>query len=125
MVLDAFSSDSLPVHLLTREAIGLYLRKLTPDGVLLFNVSNRYLRLAPMMARQAQEAGLVGFWQLDADVANSPGKEPATYVVLAREAARLAPLTASGRWRPLAVEPGVGLWTDDFSNLFSVLEWRR
>jgi hypothetical protein len=125
LVLDAFSSDSLPVHLLTREAIELYLRKLREDGVLLFHISNRYLRLESMMACQARAADLVGYWQHDADVSGHPGKEPSTYVVLARGSTPLEPLLANGRWRPLPQEPGVGPWRDDFSNLLSVLRWRR
>jgi hypothetical protein len=124
LILDAFSSDSVPVHLLTQEALQLYLSKLTDDGVLLFNISNRYLRLEPMMARQAREAGLVGYFQHDKDVEDKPGKEPSSYVVLARRPEVLEALVANGRWQPLAEQKGVGLWTDDFSNLFSVLKWR-
>jgi hypothetical protein len=124
LILDAFSSDSVPVHLLTQEAVQLYLSKLTDDGMLLFNISNRYLRLEPMMARQARAAGLVGYFQHDGDVEGKPGKERSSYVVLARRPEVLGTLVANGKWQPLAEEKGVGLWTDDFSNLFSVLKWR-
>ena len=57
IVIDAFSSDSIPVHLLTREALALYRRKLSPTGVILFHVSNRYLDLAPLVAALARDAG--------------------------------------------------------------------
>ena len=68
IVLDAFSSDALPVHLLSREAIRLYRAKLAAGGVLVFNLSNRYLDLDPVMGRQAEDAGLVCRIGYDVDV---------------------------------------------------------
>ena len=73
IVLDAFSSDSLPVHLLSREAIQLYRSKLSPGGVLVFNLSNRYLDLDPVIGRQAADAGLA-CW-IGYDVERQPGRE--------------------------------------------------
>ena len=73
IVLDAFSSDSLPVHLLSREAIELYRSKLAASGVLAFNLSNRYLDLDPVLGRQAADAGLACRIAYDVDV-SSRGK---------------------------------------------------
>ena len=105
--MDAFSSDSPPVHLLTREALRLYLDKLAPDGLVVFNVSNRYLDLATVVERQAADAGLAGLAQLDVNLDEAPpgDKEPSHFVVLARDQARLEPIAANGRWRPSARHP--------------------
>ena len=86
IVLDAFSSDSLPVHLLSREAIGLYRSKLAEGGVLAFNLSNRYLDLDPVMGRQAADAGLVCRIGYDLDVSDEEkqaGKQPSIWAVMA------------------------------------------
>jgi hypothetical protein len=120
--MDAFSSDSPPVHLLTREAIGLYLEKLAPDGLLVFNVSNRYLDLATVVARQGLDAGLVGLVQFDRDLDAAPkgDKEPSEFVVLARSDAALAAVAENGRWRPID-RPGGRVWTDDYSDVLGAL----
>ena len=122
IVVDAFSSDAIPVHLLTREAMRLYLEKLAPDGLIVFNVSNRYLDLATVVARQGTDAGLVGLVQFDRelDVAPSGDKEPSEFVVLARHEAALAPIAANGRWRPID-QPAGRVWTDDYSDVIGAL----
>ena len=71
LVLDAYSSDAIPVHLITREALSLYLDKLAPDGLLAFHISNRYLNLEPVLGNLAQDAGLVALFQLDLKVSES------------------------------------------------------
>jgi spermidine synthase len=90
---DAFSSDAIPVHLITREAVQVYLDKLTEDGVIVFNVSNRHIDLRPMLANLAREQGLAALWVSD-DAAQFPGKAPSTWVVLARKDEHLEPLRA-------------------------------
>ena len=65
VIVDAFSSDSVPVHLLTREAIELYVRKLGPDGLIAFHVTNRHLELAPVVARAARALGLAAVERMD------------------------------------------------------------
>jgi hypothetical protein len=126
IVVDAFSSDSVPVHLLSREALQLYLSKLTADGILAFHVSNRYLDLEPVLANLAAacEPPLVCFGrqdlQLDA-AEKEAGKKESRWVVLARTEADLGPLTADPRWQRLHARPGARVWTDDFSNLWEVL----
>ena len=86
IVLDAFSSDAVPVHLLSREAIGLYHTKLSEGGLLVFNLSNRYLDLDPLLGRQAQDARLVCRIAYDLDVSDAEkraGKQPSIWAVMA------------------------------------------
>ncbi len=126
LVLDAFSSDSIPIHLLTRGALQLYQAKLADGGILAFHVSNRRLDLEPIVARLAADAGLAGCdWQ-DFDISAADrfdGKETSEWIVLSRRVELVRQLERSGRWRPLSVSNGV-LWTDDFSNLLTALRWR-
>jgi hypothetical protein len=129
LILDAFSSDSVPVHLLTREAVALYESKLAPSGLLAFNISNRYLRLEPVLAAVARDAGLTGLVQHDQNEAvDQPapsGKTPSSWVVLARRPEDLGPLAGNPHWQPLTARPGTKAWTDDFSNLLSAFLWRQ
>lgn len=126
LALDAFSSDAIPVHLLTREALELYARKLAPEGVMVFHVSNRYLNLPPMLARLA--ASLEPSWQcrLDEDWATDKerdqGKLPSQWVLVYRRPDDLGDAAADLRWQPLSASEGP-VWTDDFSNLLTV--WRK
>jgi spermidine synthase len=122
LVLDAFSSDSIPIHLMTREAVALYLSRLGPDGVLVMHISNRHLTLGPIVARLAESHGLTAFQQIDRAAAGQPeGKSDSHWIVMARNPAEIAPLAADPRWSRLTVKPGTPLWTDDFSNILSVL----
>jgi SAM-dependent methyltransferase len=123
IVLDAFSSDAIPLHLLTLEALSVYLSRLAPDGVLLFHLSNRYLDLEPVVARSIAATKLTGLIrpnlklpQKDVDA----GGNPSVWATAARQQSRLGRLSANQRWRQLRTQPGVALWTDDFSNIFKV-----
>ena len=121
LVVDAFSGDSIPVHLLSRQAVRVYLRHLRPDGVLAFHVSNSALNLAPVAGRLAQDAGLAAL-HIHADTDAASGRSESDWV-LAAPASVLAAhpsLTAAGR-SPV-VPPGFPVWTDEFSNLFGVLK---
>jgi hypothetical protein len=124
IVVDAFSSDAIPIHLLTREAIELYLDHLTADGLLVFHISNRYINLEPVLANLAKEFGLVGLAQIDEDL-SIPEKAASHWVVLARKHAALGGLATDHRWQPIKENPAVGLWTDDYSNLLSVIDWGK
>ena len=123
LVVDAFGSDAVPTHLLTRQAIQLYLDRLAPDGVLLFNVSNKYLNLSSVVAAEASSLGLVAIEKVDLAVSadqSAAGKFPSDWVVLAPSGRSLAAVVATGGWvqpRPL---PDQQVWTDDYSDVLIV-----
>lgn len=123
IVLDAFSSDSVPVHLLTREAAQLYLRKLSPGGLLAYHISSRYFELEPVVGGVTRSLGLSGLYQLHlvSSGAERLGATTSQWVVVARRPATLEPLARSGRWRP--VRAGGTVWTDQFSNILGVVRW--
>ncbi len=124
IVLDAFSSDATPVHLLTREAIRGYRSKLAPGGILAFNLTNRYLDLDTIMARQAQDAGLAyrACYEIEVSSAEKQeGKSPSIWGIMAETEADLGPLAVDGRWLKGAPRTGARAWTDDFSDLASYL----
>jgi hypothetical protein len=127
IVLDAFSSDAIPVHLLTREALGLYLSKLAKGGMLAFHISNRYLDLKPALGGLARDAGVVAYARGDLDLSSEDvesGKNASQWVVMARRKADLSKLVADSRWQPLRGRRGTRVWTDDFSNILSALKWK-
>lgn len=130
LILDAFSSDSIPVHLLTSEAIELYLSKLTENGLLAFHITNRHLDLWPVMANLAAEAGLTCAIRRDCALTWAERKRQkrykSTWVVMARRAEDIASLEADSDdspWKLLARDPTRSVWTDDYSNIFSVFIW--
>jgi hypothetical protein len=126
LVLDAFSSDAVPVHLLTREALRLYLEKLKPEGVLAFHLSNRYLDLKRVAAALAADAGLACLYQDDFDTGpDDSGNDPSQWVVMARSASDFGALARGVRWAPPQARPGMRVWTDDFSNLLGVVRWHE
>ncbi len=115
---DVFNSDAIPVHLLTREAVTLYFRKLTRNGVLAMHISNRYLNLEPVLGDLARDKGLECYAQSDTETEGIPHKEASRWVAMAREEADLGNLRDDGRWHPCANDPNSNdVWTDDFSNL--------
>jgi hypothetical protein len=123
VVVDAFSSDAIPVHLLTREALALYLDKLTPDGVLAMHISNRYLDLSGVIARLAEHAGL------HVRVQTFEARDGCMYfftrwMILARDERHFGHLAASPAWRKVPIPPGTPFWTDDFSNLIGVFSFQ-
>ena len=124
IILDAFNSDAIPVHLITREALELYLQKLSQDGIVALHISNRYLDLQPVLGNLAKELHLVGLFQADFDLRGKPGKRASHWVVLAHRAEDFGKLVHDPRWRPIESRPEVGVWTDDYSNLLSVFKWK-
>ena len=124
IVLDAFSSDAVPVHLLSREAIRLYRSKLAAGGLLAFNASNRYLDLEPVMGGQAADAGLACRIRYDVHPTaeeRRAGKQPSIWVVMGEGEPDLGQLVTDPRWRVPRVRVGAGPWTDDYSDLASYL----
>ncbi len=166
IVVDAFSSDAIPIHLITLEALRIYKEKMTEDAILAFHISNRYLDLRPVLANLAEVEDLACLYQSDDDETYA-GKARSTWVVLARKeeyldrlkapanfdeergkaAAQVSPLMyvpdfgtgmtahatmlygvlsewrGPGEWKKPTPKKEVGVWTDDYSNLFSVFSW--
>jgi hypothetical protein len=126
LILDAFSSDAIPVHLLTREALAIYLQKLTPDGIILYHISNRYLQLEPVVANLAVDAGaaaLIEEYEPTSEDEATVGASSSTWVAVARRSADLGSLTTDDRWRPPLTDARIGVWTDDYSDIFRTLTW--
>ena len=121
LVLDAFTSDAIPMHLLTREAFAEYAQRLSPHGVLLVHVSNRHLDLEPVVAATARAAGLRGVTRLAVPNAAEAarGVYTAQWIALAARERSLGALPARPGWRPLP-EAGT-VWSDDYSNLLGAL----
>jgi len=126
ILLDAYNSDSVPIHLLTREALALYLQKLQPGGVLLFHLSNRHLNLEPVLAGLARDAGLPALIQhdpSDQQTFNQSGKLSSDWLVMTRNPAVLNLLATDPRWQPPVTQPGLRLWTDDYASVFPIIRW--
>jgi hypothetical protein len=120
LVLDAFSGDSPPTHLLTREAFRVYLRHLKPDGVLAVNVTNSYLDLAPVAQAQADAAGLKSTRVFVPGDFNDNLRYDSYWMLLTRDEGLLA--SVPPRPRPGApADRNLALWTDDYSNVFQTL----
>jgi hypothetical protein len=128
LLVDAFSSDSIPVHLLTKEAVELYMNRITPDGRLALHISNKFVKLDLVVAKIAEELGLAArLWSDDNE--RGPGKTMSSWVILARNEADLGPLalplnatgSLGGDWRELKTDPAVSAWTDDYSDVLSVM----
>ncbi|MEJ7640038.1 MAG: fused MFS/spermidine synthase [Singulisphaera sp.] len=120
IVLDAFSSDAIPMHLLTREALRLYRDKLADGGLIAFHISNRYLDLAPVLGALARDAGLIDRVRRDRDIAPEQakvGKTASDWIVMAAREEDLGPLGKDPRWKASMVRPDEEVWTDDFSNI--------
>ncbi len=126
IILDAFSSDAVPTHLLTREALRVYLSKLEPQGLLCLHLSNRYLDLIPIVANLAHDAGANCLARHDgvAQAEQKNGRFPSSYAVLARDPAPLMPLLQDPRWRRMVHDPAAPLWTDRHSDLVSVFKFK-
>jgi spermidine synthase len=124
MVLDAYSSDSIPVHLVTREAVEMYLDRLAATGVLVFHISNRYYDLTQPLARIAGETGLLAAKRVDAPDPANPlpkGAKPSVVMMLTPDADKMAALLRDPRWQAVASDGGAA-WTDDHAHLLSALK---
>jgi hypothetical protein len=127
VIVDAFSSDAIPMHLLTREAIALYMAKLTEDGILGLHISNRYLDLRPVVAALARDLGVVALAREDFDIGPAEaaqGRVASQWAVMSQRAGALAHLTSDPRWTRLQTSADIPAWTDDFSNIVTLLRWR-
>src|SRR5262245_30053791 len=126
LVVDAFSGDAIPAHLLTREAFAMYFRKLREHGLLLVHISNAFLDLSPVVANLAADAGLSARYSALAEPTITPAAELSSWVVLARTSETLAAFeTIQPPWPVLEPDPSVDLWTDDYTNVLQVLRWKE
>ncbi len=122
LLLDAFNSDSIPAHLVSREAIQTYLSKLKPDGLILFHVSNRYMDVESLVSAVVTDAPLEARVRYDDDE-EPTGKSTSDYVVAARRVEDLGALAEDANWVPVMKPDGVAPWTDDYSNMLAILRW--
>jgi hypothetical protein len=120
LAVDAFSGDAIPVHLLTREAFALYLRHLTPEGVLAVHTSNTYLDLPPVVQLLAQDAGCEARMISNE---NNPRKliDASDWVLVTRNRHFLDSIDSTVWLETISVPPNLRVWTDDFNNLFEIL----
>jgi len=123
LMLDAFSSDSIPAHLVSREAVQLYLKKLKPGGLMLFHVSNRYMDVESLVSAVAFDAGLQGLVRYDDDEA-ATGKTSSDYVVVAQRHEDFGELNESESWSKIEKPERIHAWTDDYSNMMAIVRWR-
>lgn len=124
IVLDAFSSDAIPVHLLTQQALDLYLSKLAQGGILAFHVSSRSLDLNPILADLAKSRNLICIGFDDSKPPALEGKDPSQWVVMARSPEEISYLSINSQWQRLNGKEGTRVWSDDFSNIFRAIKWQ-
>jgi SAM-dependent methyltransferase len=128
LAVDAFSSDAVPMHLLTREALEVYGRALRPDGVLLVHISNRYIDLQPVLASGAEAGGWHAALRDDRNeivVGGPDNLHTSVWVAMARDPAALERLKAASGpdlWSELPAFPGFAGWTDDYASILPLLE---
>ena len=121
LAMDAFTSDAVPLHLLTREAYQIYLRHLKSDGVLAVHISNRYLDLEPVVAQAMADIGWSGI-KVDDEGYEEPYYNGSTWTLLNRDAKFFDhPRFKSQGIVALKPKPGFRAWTDDFTNLITIL----
>ena len=122
LVLDAFSGDAIPVHLLTAQAIELYLRHLKPGGVLAFHISSQYVDLAPVLAAEARHAGMTAL-DVQSLANDEEGEFAANWVLMSANASFFRHPEVAIASRPIALRPEIPLWTDDFNSLLPLINW--
>lgn len=126
ILVDAFSSDAIPIHLLTKEAIQIYLKKLNPTGIIVFHISNRHLKLAPILARIGNELHLQsaqGTFVADSKI--NLYIYSSQWVVLSRSSQLSHALLRYHEWKILLAHPDTPIWRDDFSNVLSAIVWKN
>ncbi len=120
LVIDAFSSDSIPVHLITKEAMAVYLKHVKSDGAVVFHVTNRFLKLAPVVKQIADEMGL--HTALIIDDAEETAFSKTDWIIVTRDKALIETAAIADKASAIDAIPGLRLWTDDFNNLYQILK---
>jgi spermidine synthase len=123
LAVDAFSGDSIPMHLITDEAVRAFMTHVSSGGILAYHVSNRFLKLPPVLAEIAAKENLVGVVVEDPSQKDNVLHSSSTWVLLARNTEAFKAIGESGT--TLERTPGAPLWTDDFNNLMSVVKWQH
>lgn len=123
LALDAFSSDAVPMHLMTREAFATYARVLAPDGLLLVHISNRFLDLEPVVAAVARAGGWSAIQLKYTPSSLDREASASVWIALSKDSGKLAQLQAGDpAWEPLTPRPGFAPWTDDYSTTLPLLK---
>ena len=121
LAVDAFSSDAIPVHLITREALQVYLKHIKPDGAVAFHVTNRYLRLAPVVKQLADEIGYEAILISD-NAEDDKYLSRTDWVIVTKNRAFINDEGVKAKRAVIEKIPGLRPWTDDFNNLFQILK---
>jgi SAM-dependent methyltransferase len=122
LAVDAFSSDSIPVHLITLEALQAYERHMQPDGIVAFHVSNRFLELKPVVQQIAEARGFKVAWIEEVDEDDEVDSTATDWILLSKDAKTLSAEPIAAVAKPIDGRPDWRIWTDDFNNLLQVLK---
>jgi SAM-dependent methyltransferase len=123
LMLDAFNSDSIPAHLVSREAVRMYLDRLKPNGLLMFHVSNRYMDVEGLISAVVSDAAIPAFIRHDDDL-QPPLKARSHYIIAVKDSAAAGDLNEDENWVKIGKPVGIVPWTDDYSNMLQILRWR-
>jgi spermidine synthase len=125
LVVDAFSGDAIPVHLLTSQALELYKRHLAPGGIIAFHISNRYLDLGPVVQQEAKHAGLQAAWVNVAEDDDDTGSFSSDWVLVTANTDFLSRKEVDEASDSIPEQPGLRLWTDDYNSVLPLLKWKE
>ncbi|HSO31084.1 MAG TPA: hypothetical protein VLT33_01175, partial [Labilithrix sp.] len=127
LIIDAFSSDAIPVHLMTREAFAIYQRAMVPGGLLIAHISNRHMRLEPVVGALARDAGLRAITRLDGRVSEEESKafkSASHWVAMSTSPDVLGEISVKHTgWRALDAPLTQKVWTDDFADLLGAIKF--
>ncbi len=122
LAIDAFSSDAIPQHLLTREALQIYLAAMADDGVVMMHISNRFVALRPVLARLVEEEGLHAAYRNHVPPMPQVAIYPSMWVAISRDPAQITRLTEGTSWETMG-EPEGEAWTDEYASILPHLIW--
>ena len=128
IIMDAYSSTAVPVHLLTVEAIASYFEKLRDDGILAFQISNRFINLEPPLTKAAHSLDLAVLVQMESRYGynmerQGHAQQPSDWVLMARSEEAFGGLRENPRWKTYEPRPNLRVWTDDYANVLEVLRF--